>query len=88
MARKFSFITLGMVLDAIREEGLAKGKDWNVKRLFIIRNEETPENHIKYPKKERFIFPIFQRKTGTWRVYTEEQAQIMKDLIKKVRGYE
>lgn len=87
MARKFSFITLGMILEEIKREGQAKGKDWSVKRLFIIRNEDTPENREKFPKKERFIFPIFERKSGTWRVYTEDQAKIMKDLIKKARGY-
>ena len=65
--REFSYITVGKILQELREEGLP------LTRVTFVRLEE------------RLNLPKARRTSGKlqWRVYSREQADFVKDAIKK-----
>ncbi len=100
--KQLSVITLdGTILREIEEEGRAQGKDWRVRRLYITRNEKSPKNIEKKLAKLRefnmnateedaksmLLFSYFRESGEHWRIYSREEADQLKNEIKKARGY-
>lgn len=70
--RVFSYITVGRILEELREEGL------DLKRVTFVRLEQ------------RLNLPKARRTSGKlqWRVYSREQADLIKDKIKQEYNFQ
>ena len=80
--RKFSYITVGKVLQELNEE---------IKGLFLEDNPGVEEEDIPkisrdtfYRLEKRLKLPVGRRTTGNgWRVYSIKQKKQVKERIKK-----
>lgn len=94
-------ITLGLICRELEKEGKAKGKDWRIPRLYIVRNEASPNNvekklarmqkkNLKATEedaKKSFLFPFYRNRQDHWRTYSREEAEDLKERIKAARGF-
>ena len=80
--RKFSYITVGKVLEELNEE---------IRGVFMEANPSTKEEDLPnisretfYRLEERLKLPKGRRTTGNeWRVYTAKQKETIKQKIKE-----
>lgn len=68
--RVFQYIMVGQILEELKNEGLP------LTRVTFYRLETRM-------KKRGFKFPEAHRTIGNWRTYTREQADTIKEMIKK-----
>ncbi len=87
--RIFPYITVGKILDEIWEErqkmGATKEELWYTNKYNKEKKRLIPARAQFYRLEKRLQLPKPQKTSGKleWRVYTRDQADLVKELIKK-----
>lgn len=87
--RQFPYITVGKILEELWEEKNANGSSEEELWTINVKGEKVkryPINRITFIRLEkRLNLPQIRRTTGKhhWRVYTREQADLVKNKIKE-----
>ncbi len=90
--RKFSFITVGEILNQLREElmdHLPQDKLWYIDKNGKKRKKYPISRMTFYRIEAKLGFPQSKedRDKGEWRTYTPKESEMIKNKVKERYGY-